>query len=140
MPAGPGPIGFAAFTAVKFVGYTAAAWYLNRTYSIKNRRPWTIGAARTGLGLAVGVTYGLVWMKVITPFIPALPLEWLFYPLLIPIRMLEWGLLLKWFFEPGFLGSPRAWKLAAAGTAWSFALDLIGLAAAWIVPGGFWVC
>lgn len=139
MPAGPGPIGFAAFVGVKFVGYTVAGWYLNRTYASKSHGSLTIGAARTALGVGVGVSYGLAWMG-LGRFIGSSPVGWLFYPLLIPIRIVEWGLLLKWFFEPRFLESPRSWKAAAGGTVWSFALDAIGLLTAWVVPGGFWVC
>jgi hypothetical protein len=133
MPAGPGPIAFLTFAAVKYAGYSAAAWTLNRAYQRADRLALQIGLARTGIGIGVGIAYGAGCL-----FLP-LP-EWLFFGALIPIRICEWGLLLRWFYEPRFLATFRAWKWTGAGILWSFALDLIGIGAALVVPGGIWVC
>jgi hypothetical protein len=59
---------------------------------------------------------------------------------LCPIRVLEWGVLLRIFFEPRLLRSARSWKYTVYGLLWSYALDAIGVAAAFVVPGGVWVC
>jgi hypothetical protein len=45
MPGGPAPLGFAYFAAVKFAGYTCAAWALNRSYKTKENNIWKVGAA-----------------------------------------------------------------------------------------------
>ena len=57
MPAGPGPIGFLAFSGVKFLGYTAAAVVLQRAYQ-STRNPWVVGLGRTGIGLVAGALLG----------------------------------------------------------------------------------
>jgi hypothetical protein len=131
-------VGFSAFVAVKFAGYCLAAWFLNRTYGSTCRSPWAVGAARTGIGLVAGMAYGLAWTHLAPSQIN--PLLFFFLALL-PIRLLEWGLLLRWFYEPNFLRGGRAWKAVALGTLWSYALDAVGVVAALVVPGGRgWVC
>ena len=133
MPGGIGPAGFVAFAAVKYAGYSVAAWLLNRTYQRDPHNPLLIGLARTGIGLAAGAAYGAGVLFVRLP-------ELLFFAALIPIRVLEWGLLLRWFYEPRFLATARSWRWTAPGIGWSFALDLIGIGLALVVPGGIWIC
>jgi hypothetical protein len=58
VPAGPNELGFVYFSAVKLAGYTAAAWYFKRNYQRPDSNIWKIGAARTALGIAAGVSYG----------------------------------------------------------------------------------
>jgi hypothetical protein len=50
------------------------------------------------------------------------------------------GVLLRIFFEPRLLRSARSWKYTVYGHLWSYALDAIAVAAAFVVPGGVWVC
>jgi hypothetical protein len=133
MPGGLGPTGFITFAAVKYAGYSAAAWLLNRRYQHDTHSPLLIGLVRTGIGLAAGAAYGAAVLFARFP-------EGLFFAALIPIRLLEWGLLLRWFYEPQFLATGRAWRWASAGAAWSFALDLVGILTALVVPGGIWIC
>ncbi len=103
MPAGPGPIGFLAFSGVKFLGYTAAAVVLQRAYQ-STRNPWVVGLGRTGIGLVAGALFGGVWILVSSHFENKWP-DWLaalcFFGPLIPIRLGEWGLLIHWFFDRG---------------------------------------
>jgi hypothetical protein len=133
MAGGPGPTGFAAFLAVKYAGYSLAGGVLNWAYSTRERSAWKVGLVRTVIGVAAGVTFGLAAMY--------LPIGgWLFFGGLIPVRVLEWGLLLRLFYEAQFLATPRAWRWSAAGVVWSFLLDAIGVGAALVVPGGIWVC
>ena len=143
MPAGPGPIGFLAFTGVKFAGYTAAAELLNRAYG-SSRSSWKVGLARTGIGLAFGITFGAISIFVSGLVnIDKWP-DWagasLFFGSLVPIRLVEWSLLIHIFFDRGLVQRVKALKLSGLGILWSFALDAVGLAFAWVVPGGFWVC
>ena len=59
---------------------------------------------------------------------------------LAPIRILEWGVLLRIFFEPAILRSPRACRYAALATVWSYVLDAIAIMFAVATPGGRWIC
>jgi hypothetical protein len=135
MPMGPEPIGFAAFLGVKLFGYTVfSKVVLNRAYS-KTDGGFKSGAARTGIGLAAGAVYGGLWL-LLKPPDPG----YLFYLRLFPIRILEWGLLLRLFFEPQFLRTRTAWMSTIGGTFCSYLLDAVGVVAAFVVPGGMWVC
>jgi hypothetical protein len=133
MAAGPGPTAFVVFAAIKFAGYSLAASALNRAYNRTDLRAMKVGATRTGIGVAAGVTFGLGCLYTPLP-------EWLYFAALIPIRVLEWGLLIRLFYEPRFLATGRSWKWTGAGIIWSFLLDLIAIGTALVVPGGIWVC
>ena len=41
---------------------------------------------------------------------------------------------------PGLVQRARDLKYAVFGTLWSFVLDAVGILAAFVVPGGFWIC
>lgn len=142
MPAGPGPIGFAAFTGVKFLGYSVAASILTNIFQ-SQRNAWLVGLARTGIGLVAGTLFGGIWILLGTLFHNKWP-EWaaalLFFGLLIPIRLAEWSLLIHFFFDRGLVQRVRDLKFAALGGVWSFVLDGVGIVSAFVIPGGFWVC
>lgn len=144
MPGGATTIGFAAFAAVKAAGYTGAAFYLSHAYG----RVWSarckigIGLARTALGIVIGVSYGLTWSFLLTN--PENPnqasLLGLYYAFLLPVRLAEWWLILWLFFDRTLAAKGRMWKYAALGTGLSYWLDLIAVAAAFVEPGGMWIC
>ena len=142
MPAGPGPIGFAAFTGVKFLGYSVAGSVLTNVFQ-SGRSAWLVGLARTGIGLVAGTLFGGMWLLIRTVSINKWP-EWLaasvFFGLLIPIRLAEWSLLIHFFFDRGLVQRARDLKVASVGSAWSFVLDGVGILSAFVIPGGFWVC
>jgi len=142
VPGGPGPIGFAAFTGVKFLGYSVAASVLANVFQ-SSRNAWLVGLARTGFGLVAGTLFGGIWILLGTLFHNKWP-EWavalLFFGLLIPIRLAEWSLLVHFFFDRGLVQRVRDLKFAALGGAWSFVLDGVGIVSAFVIPGGFWVC
>jgi len=142
MPGGPGPLGFVYFSAVKAAGYTAAAIALKRIYGLRQSpKPsvWAVGLARTGIGLVVGLSYGALWIYLLNRFM----IESggiLFYCLLLPVRLAEWSLLIWLFFDRGFHDRGRLWKSVALGTICSYLLDAVGVFAAFVLPGGIWVC
>ena len=142
MPAGPGLIGFAAFTGVKLLGYSVAVSVLTNVFQ-SPRNAWLVGLARTGIGLVAGTLFGGAWFLLAMRFDNKWA-DWVaasvFFGLLIPIRLAEWSLLIHFFFDRGLLQRARDLKLAAVGSAWSFVLDAIGIVSAFVVPGGFWVC
>ena len=133
MPYGGEAVGFAALVLVKLGGYTGAAQVLRKAYDVPTSA-WKVGAARTGIGLAAGMAVLGAWSTLEARS----NVGW--FISLLPVRILEWGFLLYTFFERSFLGPSRSWKYAIAGTVFSFALDAVGVGAALVVPGGFWVC
>jgi hypothetical protein len=145
MPGGPAPLGFAYFVGLKLIGYTAAAYALRRAYPSAAAGVFKVGATRTGIGVAAGAAYGAIWIW-------GIPHIWsgmgenaemasasYFLPLIV-VRMAEWFLLLRLFFDRDMTGPARLWGFAAAGTVWSYLLDAVGIGAALVIPGGFWVC
>ena len=93
MPGGlENPIaGYLAFNAVKFGGYTFAAWRLNRSYPDNSRNVIAVGATRTGIGVAFGYLVAILFL----PLVFDGTRSWLFaYVVFVPIRFLEWWLIL----------------------------------------------
>jgi len=145
MPGGPTSAGFLYLTAVKAAGYTAASVVLKFGYGLR-RAPkppvWAVGLTRTGIGLVAGAIYGGLWilaMNKLNTFTTE-STEALFYVLLLPIRLAEWIFLIWIFLDRGLQQRARMWKYAAFGTICSYVLDAIGVGAAFVLPGGFWVC
>lgn len=136
MPGGGSPLeGSHIFAAVKFAGYAAASALLLRRYATRNTNLWKVGATRTGIGIALGAAYAAPWIVANSE-----PNVVLWYVGLLPVRIFEWGPLLRIFFEPGILKTGTSWKFSSLGTLWSYALDLVGVLAAFVVPGGFSIC
>jgi hypothetical protein len=142
MPAGPEPLGFVYFAGVKFVGYSAAALVLRRAYKTP-ANALKVGLARTGIGLVAGYIFGGTCILLSAHLKSRLP-GWVaisaFFALLIPIRLAEWSLLIHFFFDRGLIQRDKLVDYAALGSLWSFVLDAVGIVAAFVVPGGFWIC
>jgi len=64
----------------------------------------------------------------------------IFFCLLLPVRVLEWLLLLRLLYRKFQLNIRRKAVLITGGILVSFALDVIGMIAMLVVPGGAWVC
>jgi hypothetical protein len=145
MPGGPAPLGFAYFAAVKFAGYTGAAWVLRRSYQAKETSVWKVGAARTALGLAAGAAYGglFLWLAKhsATPgsYNVGEP-PYLYFGGLVPIRLGEWSLIIWYFFQRGRTNPGLLLRNSALGILWSFILDAVGIFTAIVAPGGVWIC
>jgi hypothetical protein len=135
MPMGPAPLGLVYFVGVKLAGYSAAGYQLNRLIVSPHPRPIVFGVARTALGLAAGISFGLLALK-----FGLGKSEPVFYVALLPIRVGEWLLILWYFYRRANLSRRRQLGFAAAGTAWSYVLDLPAVFAVFAIPGGAWVC
>jgi hypothetical protein len=135
MPFGGTGVGIAAFSAIKLAGYSGAAVYINRRERLHAPRPLVVGAARAAIGMAVGIAYAFTLSRVTVT-----SAEWTFYAGLIPVRLFEWLAVLWLFYRtwPGY--QQQRWGYAAKGIAWSFCLDVPAVLAAFVVPGGFWIC
>ena len=140
MPMGPGPIAFAAFVGVKFIGYTAAAKLLQRKYDAPQVSYMKVGSARTGLGIAAGLAYGAIWMFATRNTAGAGPSMLWYFLGLVPVRMGEWSLILWFFFGRKDPDWTRLLAFAGLGSLWSYALDAVGVGTAIVIPGGMWVC
>ena len=138
MPMGPAPLGFAYFVGVKFAGYTAAALVIRKFYPPIKSGAVRVGMARTAIGIGAGFLYGLLWYSLDKS--ASGPDLWVYFLGLLPLRIAEWMWLVYLFFDRSWIDAQRAFRVAAAGTGWSYCLDAIGIAAALVVPGGIWVC
>lgn len=136
MPAGIyNPIlGPVAFAAIKVAGYSAAAVVISKAYNRHNLNPLVVGAARTAIGLVFGA---LVVLLLVAFLGPAGGL--LFLVGLVPVRIVEWWLLVWLFYDRPLANRRLGWKVALGGTAWSFFLDIPSIAGL-IVVGDFWIC
>lgn len=133
MPAGVDnpELGGIAFAAIKLAGYCIAAYVTSKQYGKTKTQWFPIGLSRTLIGIAFGYPY-FNWA---TSSFQSLA----FMLGLIPIRMIEWLLLVIIFYDRKLTNRPRAVRVAAAGTAWSFLLDLPATIG-YILVGGFWIC
>ena len=128
------PLGLIAFPVIKFAGYTAYAYYLNSIFPEAKQNVFAVGISRMLLGLLFGTILALLSF----PFVFVFGAGFLIYLVgLIPVRLLEWLIVIKGFYKPEFERSLAAplWR----GVLVSFLLDipaLIGVVSA----GGFWIC
>lgn len=140
-------MGFVYFAAVKYAGYSAyCRWAieprLHNSGGATSPAPsaWKAGAVRTLIGLGIGTVVGLGFWKI--PYFSQQDglATFLFFGFLVPVRALEWWLLFCWIYGIGSLGESTGWKLISGGIAASFALDGLGILAAFVLPGGIWIC
>jgi len=147
MPFGPHPLGLVYFTAVKFAGYSGYAYAVNRTRTVASsplRKPsaWKVGSVRTAIGVAVGAAIGLGYWNLLRHVAPT----WGdyaavgFFALLLPVRALEWYVVLLLLYEKFNFDKPLKSVVIFWGILVSFALDVVGMQAMLVIPGGAWVC
>lgn len=132
MPAGVSnpELGGIAFGAIKLAGYCFAAHIISKRYGKIPTSWFHIGLTRTIIGLAFGYPYYSWATSFHSPF---------FFLGLIPIRLIEWLLLIMLFYDRRISNWSRGLGVASAGTAWSFLLDLPAIFG-YILVGGFWIC
>ena len=146
MPMGPSIGGFLYFTGVKFAGYSVFTHFLRKKWNdVPERglsRTFAIGGIRTFIGVAVGISYWalLAWLATLVSTNVEARWSALFMIGLLPVRLAEWYWLVRIVFGKRVRGSPNiTWSLVW-GTIVSYVLDAIGIAAAFVIPGGMWVC
>jgi hypothetical protein len=151
MAAGPDFLGFVYFAAAKFAGYTLyCRWGIGPQVEYEATRAdidppplpnvWKSGGLRTLIGLAMGAVVGLGFWSI--PYFAKHDAiaEPIFFGGLVPVRIFEWWLLLALLYKAFPIRTSKRATLIAVGILVSFALDAIGILAAFILPGGVWVC
>jgi hypothetical protein len=152
MPAGGTAMGFVYFAAAKYAGYTAyCRWAIQPQLQPESAdkekslpaipSAWKAGAVRTLLGLGVGAIVGFGFWAIPAFNQPGDNLsQMLFFAFLIPVRIVEWSLLLRWVYKGFPLTHQQHTVLIAVGIVASFLLDGLGILCAFVLPGGMWVC
>ena len=139
MPGGIGdPMqGILAFTGIKFAGYSLAALYLNKSYPHDAKVNFLlVGLMRT----LIGIVFAFILALVSFPFFHTGGSGFLIYLLgLIPVRLLEWFILIRIFYDEDVVDKRKLWKNLIAATIWSFVLDIPALLGLLLV-GSFWIC
>ena len=139
----PGPVGFAAFAGVKFCGYILAGVVLRKLQPTITAGDLKIAAARTGLGIVLGVPMALLGTFVMGFLFPNpgsnLP-GYGAYAFLFLVRVLIWALIIFVITKRSIIARSTIWAYAAAGAVWSCLLDLPGIGLAIISPGRIPIC
>ena len=127
------PQSYIALAVVKFVGYTASAYFFNTHYGDRNANPILFGATRTALGMLLGAAVGFAGLITLNlAFV-------VFLFGLIPFRIFEWYLTLWIFYRKSSNYSESLVTNIVLGIFWSFALDIPAIIG-FIATGGFWIC
>ena len=135
MPFGGSALGAVYFNGVKLAGYSAAGAYFNRRAAAHAPAPLAFGLVRTAVGIAAGVSYAYV----LGTFAVS-NTELVFYAGLIPVRVLEWYGVLWVFYRGRSAVAANRTLYTVQGIGWSYFLDIPAVLAAFVIPGGFWVC
>ncbi len=138
MPGGisSGDHNYAAFAVIKLAGYVLAAWHLNRRYADATVHFTLVGLTRTVVGMLFGAALALLaYPLMVFDGLGAL----VFLLGLIPIRVLEWWIIIRIFYDRSLERKKEDWKYVFLGTIWSFALDIPALLG-FIGTSGFWIC
>lgn len=122
-------LGAVAFGAIKLAGYSFAAYLISKKYKKKPSWWFPVGITRTVIGLGFGYPY----------FNWATSSQSAFLLGLVPIRVIEWLLLIMLFYDRRLENKRQALAVAGIGTAWSFILDIPAIFG-YILVGGFWIC
>ena len=135
MPIGGSPtFGLITYAAIKVLGYSLFGGRLHRWYKTIKPPAFVFGVARTVLGFFAGViTLFVLGLFKIDFGIP-------FLLVLVPVRYVEWFLMLYFFYEKDELSLSRISGYAVAGIVWSFILDIPVIVTLLLLPGGVWVC
>src|SRR5262245_1007283 len=106
-------IGYLSFCAVKFVGYSVAARFISRSYQRTDHSAFLVGGVRTLIGMAAGAAYYNIWRLI--PGVAAAGGTGYLAGLL-PVRLVEWWLLLWLFFDRQLQQRAKDWRTVALAT------------------------
>jgi hypothetical protein len=137
----PGPVGIATFVGIKFAGYALAALAIKKLEPTISASAPKIAAARTGLGIVLGIPCTLVGVMVTSELIrKAGESNLALYSVLFLVRVFVWAFLLFILTKRPEISLARLWSYAVAGAVWSSLLDWPAFKLAGIMPGQIPVC
>lgn len=136
----PGPLGFAAFAAVKFGGYVVAALALKKLYPSIMAGAARIAAVRTGLGILLGPTFVIGIAALAAQFHWNADSELVPYLALLGLRLWIWALVIWIFLRKTEESRNYLWVNAGAGALWSSLLDVPAVVLLAIAPGRIPIC
>lgn len=127
---------YLAFAVVKFAGYSAYGGWLARRY--RSQQPaWRVGLVRTALGMGFGALYALLVTRAPYGLLDAPDLA--AYLGLLPVRVVEWSLLVALFFDRRLEQRMLLLEALLAGLLVSCALDLPAMLG-FLLTGGMSIC
>ena len=128
--------GTLAYALVKIVGYSLFAKYLNSAFKT-NQNIWKVGLVRTILGVVLGLIHNSAFFSFFNISMGRLPVggdgTYLFFIFLILLRIIEWSLIIHWFYNKKLTKRSRAIKAVGLGIIWSFILDIPLMAGLFVV-------
>jgi hypothetical protein len=107
---------------VKFAAYSWAASLISRAYDRSDLSSSVVGGTRALIGVITGVIYFVLLRYFFPDGSPGLGE---FAPGLIPVRLVEWWLLIWLFYDRRLTKPTLGWKVAALGTLLSFVIDFV---------------
>ena len=115
------------YAGIKLCGYALFAKILNRLFS-RSRNIWKIGVVRTLLGVVLGLAHNAFFLNFFKVSMGRAPLggedTWLYFLFLVILRILEWGLIIYWFYDKDFQQKKPVFTGIILGILWSFVLDI----------------
>ena len=120
-------IGTSIYAAIKTLGYSLFAKYLNWLYGTKNNI-WKVGSIRTVMGIVLGVLHNGICLSVLNVTMGRSPLGGedtaLYFFLLILLRVLEWSIIVFFFYDRKLKKKGSLMLAILLGILCSFILDI----------------
>jgi hypothetical protein len=124
------------YALIKIVGYSLFAKYLNSLYQ-KHQNIWKVGLVRTVLGVVLGLVHNGIFFSFFNISMGRSPIggegTYLFFTLLVLLRVIEWSLIVHWFYDKNITEKNKALKAICLGIFWSFILDIPLMAGLFVV-------
>ena len=115
------------YLVLKMLGYSFFAKYLNYLYK-KQQNIWKVGFTRIVIGLTLGFAYSSFFMFILNTSEGKSPIggenTYLFFAFIILLRIIEWALIVYFFYDKKLIKNSRLLKAILFGTICSFILDV----------------
>lgn len=120
-------IGTLLYACIKICGYALFSRYLNRLFA-KTNNIWKIGGIRTMLGVVLGLAHNAFFLSFFNVTMGRAPLggedTGLYFFFLVVLRIVEWLLIIYWFYDRKMTRKATILKGVVLGIIWSFLLDI----------------
>ncbi len=120
-------LGTIIYASIKVAGYSFFAKYLNALFN-KQQNIWKVGLTRTVLGVALGLAHNALFFTFFDISMGRSPIGGdgtpLYFLFLVLLRIIEWGLIIYWFYDKPFKNKTKTFKAITLGILCSFILDI----------------